>query len=373
MSVRLLATSLALLFSFSLAIAQQPPKPKPAAPKAPAPTVGIISGDLDSTGTLIANDLLRVLDDGSTLRIVPMLGRGASQAINDLLNVRIVDIAILQSDVMARVQKQKSVPGLENRMLYIAKLYSEEFHVLARMQMTCLKDLTNRRVSFGLKESGSSVTAEAVFEAHGIKVEPQYFDHDEAVDKLKRGEIDAIAFVGGKPSRAFDKITYKDKVHFLDVEYLPSLRGTYLPAIITSEDYANLVAPTESVATISVPSVMAVANWPAASERFKVMTRFTERLFEEINRLKSGSYSPKWREVNLQAPVKGWSRFQPAERWLVANAQANTQTASQQTAAQKFKVMLQQFVESQRGATSNQEELFNQFVRWYQTQAAQQQ
>jgi hypothetical protein len=238
------------------------------------------------------------------------------------------------------------------------------------MQFMCLQDLANRRVSFGPKDSGAAITAEAVFEANTIPVDPLNLDHEDAIERLKTGEIDALVYVGGKPSRAFDGITHKDKVHFLDVDYAPALQANYLPAIITSEDYPNLVAPNESVATIGVSTVMAVHNWPPQSERFRVMTRFVEKLFSDFDRFKGASFSAKWREVNIRAPVKGWQRFQPAERWLAVNAQPKPQAAPPQ-AAQQLKSMLQKFVESQQGSAADQEELFNQFVRWYQQQSAQ--
>jgi TRAP transporter TAXI family solute receptor len=343
----------------------KPPAPKPE----PVGTVGIVTGDIDSTAIRVASDLARLLDSGNNLRIIPIVGKGSFQNINDLLTLKAIDVAILQSDVMAQVLKTNRLPGIQSRMQYIAKLYSEEFHVLSRMQFICLQDLTGRRVNFGPKDSGVAITAEAVFDANKITVNPQYLDHEDAIDRLKRGEIDALVYVGGKPSRAFEKLSHKDRVHFLDVEYLPALQGTYLPAIITSEDYPNLVAPNESVATIGVSTVMAVHNWPPQSERFRVMTRFAEKFLAEAESLKKGNFSPKWREVNVRAPVKGWQRFQPAERWVLANAQTKTQAVPQQ-AAQQLKTMLQKFVESQRGSSADQEELFNQFVRWYQQQGA---
>jgi TRAP transporter TAXI family solute receptor len=376
MVLRLFATSLfILLLSMEGVLAQATPRP-PAPPQPgakPGPAigmVGIVTGDVDSTGLRIASDLARALDSGTELRIIPMAGKGSIQNINDLLTIRAVDMAIVQSDALARFLKISRQPGIQTRMQYLVKLYSEEFHVLSRMQFLCLQDLTGRRVSFGPKDSGMAITAEAVFEANNIAVDPLYLDHEEALDRLKRGEIDALVYVGGKPSRAFDKITHKDKAHFLDVEYLPGLQASYLPAIITSEDYPNLVAPNESVATIGVSTVLAVHNWPAQSERFRVVSRFTERFFASIDRLKSGSFSAKWREVNINAPLKGWQRFQPAERWLLANAQAKVQPATA-AGAQQLKTMLQKFVESQRGSSAGQEELFNQFVRWYQQQNAQ--
>ncbi len=334
-------------------------------------TVGIVTGDVDSTGIRIASDLSRILDNGAELRIIPMAGKGSIQNISDLLTLRAVDIAIVQSDVLSRYVKINRQPGVQSRMHYVAKLYSEEFHILSRMQFLCLQDLAGRRVSFGPKDSGMAITAEAVFEANNIAIDPLYLDHDDAIDRLKRGELDALVYVGGKPSRAFEKITHKDKVHFLDVEYSPTLQASYLPAIITSEDYPALVAPNESVGTISVSSVMAIHNWPAQSERFRVMSRFTERFFAHIDKLKSGSFSPKWREVNIYAPIKGWQRFQPAERWLAANVQPKAPAATSAFAAQQLKTMLQKFVESQRGNSAGQEDLFNQFVRWYQQQGSQ--
>jgi TRAP transporter TAXI family solute receptor len=332
--------------------------------------VGIVAGDADSTGLRIATDLARVLDNGNELRIIPMAGKGSLQNITDLLTLKAVDIAIVQSDVLTRFAKISRQPAILSRMQYIAKLYSEEFHVLSRMQFLCLQDLTGRRVSFGPKDSGMAITAEAVFQANNIAVDPLYLDHDEAIERLKRGELDALIYVGGKPSRAFEKITHKDKVHFLDVEYLQGLQATYLPSIITAEDYPNLVTPNETVGTIGVPAVMTVHAWPPQSERFRVVSRFTERFFASIDRLKSGSYNAKWREVNIRAPLKGWQRYQPAEHWLMTNAENKTQAAAA-PAVQQLKTMLQKFVESQRGSSAGQEELFNQFVRWYQQQNTQ--
>ena len=374
--LRLLATSLFILFSAigsSWAQTQARPAAAPAQPvkaAGSAGTVGIITGDVDGTGIRIASDLSRILDSGNDLRIIPIVGKGSVQNINDLLTLKAIDIAIVQSDVMARFLKTNRQPGIQSRMQYVAKLYSEEFHVLSRMQFMCLQDLNSRRVSYGPKDSGVAMTAEAVFEANSIQIDPLYLDYEEAIERLKNGEIDALVYVGGKPSRAFDGISHKDKVHFLDVDYVPALQAGYLPAIITSEDYPNLVAPNESVATIGVSSVMAIHNWPAQSERYRVMTRFVEKFFTEIDKFKGGSFSPKWREVNIRAPVKGWQRFQPAEHWLAANAQPKAQPAPPQ-AAQQLKSMLQKFVESQQGTAADQEELFNQFVRWYQQQSAQ--
>lgn len=83
----------------------------PPAKTATASTVGIIAGDIDSTGIRIASDLSRILDTGNDLRVIPIIGKGSVQNINDLLTLKAVDIAIVQSDVMARYLKSTGSPA----------------------------------------------------------------------------------------------------------------------------------------------------------------------------------------------------------------------------------------------------------------------
>lgn len=119
MVLRLLATSLFILF-FGVGGAQaQTPARAVSVPQAVKPaaapavgTVGIVTGDIDGTGIRIASDLARVLDSGAELRIIPIAGKGSIQNINDLLTLRAVDIAIVQSDVLTRFIKISRQPGI---------------------------------------------------------------------------------------------------------------------------------------------------------------------------------------------------------------------------------------------------------------------
>jgi TRAP-type uncharacterized transport system substrate-binding protein len=71
------------------------------AARANAGTVGIISGGADGTYVRIAADLAAVLDDGDSLRVLPILGKGSLQNLSDILVLRGVDVGIVQSDVLA--------------------------------------------------------------------------------------------------------------------------------------------------------------------------------------------------------------------------------------------------------------------------------
>ena len=83
MASRLLTVSLSHLAIWdSRAWAEAPAsKAKVACVRAPAAvgmgTVGIVTGDVDSTGIRVASDLSRLLDTSNSLRIIPMIGKGS--------------------------------------------------------------------------------------------------------------------------------------------------------------------------------------------------------------------------------------------------------------------------------------------------------
>ena len=85
---------------------------------------------------------------------------------------------------------------------------------------------------------------------------------------------------------------------------------------LTSADYPTLVPKGESIDTVSVPTVLAVFNWPRNSDRYNRLQKFTNTLFEKWDRFQKAPFHPKWREVNLAADVPGWTRSPLAEAAL---------------------------------------------------------
>jgi TRAP transporter TAXI family solute receptor len=279
-------------------------------------TIGIMTGTLRETAADMANDMALALNDGPDMRIVPMIGESSIQNVTDLFYLDSVDAAIVQSDVLTHLRRTRGLPGIGDDIQYIGKLHSAEFHVLSRMNYRCLADLAGRKVNFGPAGSGSSLTSQAVFEANKVEVQPYYLAHAIAAERLRKGELDAVAFVSGKPSGAFERIHYTDGVHFLDVEFSRDLQRDYLPAIMTHDDYPDLIARDETVSTIAVSAVLAVKKTPAGSEPYAKLERFVDRLFSEIDRFSAPPNHVKWREVALSAPVNGWTRFPAALQWL---------------------------------------------------------
>jgi TRAP transporter TAXI family solute receptor len=291
--------------------------------RANAGTVGIVSGGIDGTYVRIAADLASVLDDGDRLRVIPMLGKGSVQNIADIMFLRGVDIGIVQSDVLAYAQRERLFPGVSSTIQYIAKLYDEELHVIARRDITTIEALARQPVNIDLRGSGTAMTASLVFDGLGIPIEPRHEVQDLALERLKRGEIAALVYVAGQPARLFSGLGADSALHFLPVPQAPELLETYLPSRILHANYPALVQEGADVETIAVGAVMAVYAWAPETERHRKVARFVDAFFEQFDTFLRPPRHPKWREVNLAAQVPGWTRFPTAAQRAGRTASAN--------------------------------------------------
>jgi uncharacterized protein len=359
---RLILSILALLSLAVPAHTQEAPK----SAKPPPPTViGVVTSDPTSTYLRIATDMAKVLDNPTTgMRVLPISGDGSIQNITDLLYLKGVDLAVVQSDVLAYIKDHRIHGGVGDRVSYITRLYNEEFHLVARDKITSVADLSGKRVNFGPEGSGSYLTATMVFKALGIDVAPQTFDNEAALDKLKHGEIDAMAVVAGKPAPIFQSITPKSGLKLLAIDFSGPLTETYLPASFTTKDYPGLVARGK-VETIAVGSVMAVFNWKTGTERYERIRRFVDAFFGSFDGLTQAPRQAKWQEVNLAAELPGWNRYPPAQDWLERNPQRAAQSPQDsEKLLSAFKAFLAASGDAQTLSAADQEELFKRFLEW---------
>ena len=334
-------------------------------------TVGIITGGVNGTYIRIAADLANVLDRGDDLRVLPIIGKGSVQNITDVLYLRGTDIGIVQSDVLAYMQKTGIHPTIDRRIRYITKLYNEEFHLLAASGINSVEDLAGKKVNFGPEGSGSYMTASTVFGILGMDVEPVTDDYALALEKLFSGDIAAMIYVAGKPTDIFSKIPEDSGVHFLPVPLTTELMETYLPSSLGHSDYPNLVPEGGDVETIAIGAVMAVYNWTPDQDRYNKVARFVESFFSNFDEFLRPPRHQKWQEVNLAAVLPGWTRFQPAQDWLDARPQeaAAVYDPELRTAFQAFVAFIK---ESQPQASElagvDDAALFEQFMDWRERQ-----
>lgn len=311
----------------------QTPASIPASPTPSAGAIGVISGGIDGTYVRIAADLMAVLDDGDRMRVLPILGRGSVQNVADIVGLRGVDVGIVQSDVLAYFRRERLLPGVERKLQYIAKLYDEEVHILARQGIARVQELAGQAVNFDLRGSGTAMTASVLFSELGVSVRPTHDDQATAVEKLKRGEIAGLVFVTGKPARLFSGLGAGAGLHLLPIPLSPALLETYLPARLDHHDYPALVPDGAGVDTVAVGAVMATYSWQPGSERYAQVERFVGALADRFAQFLQPPRHPKWRDVNLTAQVPGWTRFPPAQARL-GGAAAPADTVAQSTPPQ---------------------------------------
>jgi uncharacterized protein len=334
-SARTFAYSLAVIFLLPAAdAAAQAPLP------APQPTrheeqrresneiaVSFMVSGLTCTCARFAEDIRNVVNDirPGGMRVLPILGVGGFQNINDMLFLRGVDMATVDLDSLKLIQRKdpELYANLEQRLHYITKLYNAELHVLARDTIGSLADLEGKAVNFDLKDSETQVTGENIFSVLKIATRKTYFDNDQALQKLAAGEISAMIVLTGAPQSALSRVRREDGFHFVPVSEatlpgrnLAAVLEDYLPAELTAEAYPNLVSPGEPVPTLANRALLAVYNWPEDSDRHRRLARFVQEFFGKIERFRDNARHPKWKEINLAATVPGWTRFKPAQEWL---------------------------------------------------------
>ncbi len=329
--------------------------------------VGVITGMEGGTYARTGADLT-ILDD-EALRVLPTLGKGSLQNLSDILYLRGIDIGFVQADALAYAKQHNMFPGLTQNIRYIAKLYDEEVHVLARKDITKLADLAGQRVNVDVAGSGSAMTAEILLDALGVNAKVEHDKQVNGIQKLKTGEIAAIIHVGGAPIPLFADVNGDGGLHFLSVPLNPTLAQTYLPDKFTHDTYPALVPADAPVPTIAVGDVLAVFAWPPRTERANNVSRFVTDFFNRFQDFQKPPRHPKWREVSLTAEVPGWTRLPFAQDWL--DKQNSARTASPATQA-RFNAFLTQ---THPGVNSNlsdaeRQKLFQQFVAWDRQQSA---
>ena len=277
-------------------------------------TVGLAGGLIEGAPLRLAAEIARVANEEDKLLVLPIVTRGATENVNSLLYLKGVDAAIINTDALDEYKAQ--VPFIERRIVYLLNLFPSELHIFVRPEIRSLEDLKGKKVNFNTQGTAAAYSGPLIFSRLGLGVEKLFIPHQVALEQMKRGEISAVVFVTSKPVDAFLKGRWDPGFKFLPVEYDAKFEDYYLPSSIETTDYPSLVPKGERIATLAVPTILAVYNWPQQSDRYRRVTRLTDQLFSRLDRLQSAGFDPKWKEVNLHASVPSLDRFRPAQQWL---------------------------------------------------------
>ena len=225
-------------------------------------------------------------------------------------------------------------------------------------------------MNFNLKDSQTEVSADFIFNTLKLDVVRSNYDNDEAIEKVKNGELAAMIILTGAPQAALAKLKAEDGVHFLalDKDQLPNydlkpIFDYYLPAELTPVMYPNLVPQGTTVPTVANRALLAAYRWPENSPRYKKLVKFVREFFGKIDEFHDPARHPKWKEVSLSAEIPGWTRFKPAADWLVEHRNMAPQK-------REFEAFLNNSDKRAPRTQADRDALFREFLQWRDRQSA---
>jgi TRAP-type uncharacterized transport system substrate-binding protein len=330
-------------------------------------TVTILTAPVDDAFAAMGADMANVLDDGDNLHVLPVIGKGSVQNLIDMMRLKDIDMGFVVSDAFEFVKTEYAVPNMESRVQYIAKLFHNDVHIVARKEIGNIHQLEGKKVLAELNLGYVSIRN--LFRRLNIMAEVDLKTEATAgLKKMLNGEADAWIISAAKVAPIIRNIKNDaGEFHLVSVPYDKAIGDDYLPSSFTNAEYPNLVVPGEAVETIATSTLLMVNNWPAGSKRYIRVAKFVDALFSKMGLLQEPIRHPKWRETFIGAAVPGLRRFKAAEEWLI---QHKASTAVELPDRRLFEQFLNQNrVDAVPNNADQKDALFRQFNEWLKTPA----
>lgn len=279
-------------------------------PSHPSPAiVTIASGNASGPYFTIASALAQRYEKQLGLN-ASVLTSGGSVENMGLIEAGKVDMAFAMSDALVfadrgteRVKEMKNLQAM-------AGLYLNYVQIITLKDSTIhsISDLKGKRVSVGAPESGVEVNARLLLEALGITyqdIQPEYLSYTEAVEQLKKQQIDAAFFTSGLPNPTVIELVKSKPVTVVPIpmEELEKLKETY-PFFQITEIPAGTYRNDVSIPTAATLNVMLVRN----DLDEELVYKLTKELFESLDFLRKAHQAAQSIDIvkamqNLPIPV----------------------------------------------------------------------
>ena len=323
----------------------------------------VASGHAEASALAMAEDIASILPSSGEVRLVPIASAGGVDNLRDLVFLRDVDLAIVPANLLAQTKLLEGQlgPGLAQRLAYVTHLYPEEVHLLAGSRVDSVDGLRGQRVGVARDDGNARFTARDLFERLGVAPDLVDVRPADALEQVRNGTLAAALLVGGKPLEIMAHLPKDGRLRLLHLPFPPGMEQAYIPASLRAEDYPALIPPGLSVETVAVSAILMANTGRGYEESARRLARFVPELFSGIAELSLARRHPKWRELNIAAPLPGWTRLPAAEEWL--RAAREQQAAALQKGFDKF-------IDSMRSAggrdiaPAERKKLLEEFVNW---------
>jgi len=225
-----------------------------------------------------------------------------------------VQLGTVQSDVLAfinKIQTDTALTRVAAKTRLVFPLYNEEVHLLGQEGIVDFDDLADRVVAVGEEGSGTYLTAKILFEISEVKPrELVAVGTDEGLAQLKQRKIDAMFYVAGQPVKLFSEgVTAQDKLGLIPITN-KSILDFYLGVKIPAKTYSW---QDQVINTVAVKAVL--ISYDFRGINCENVGKFAKILQDNLEWLRANGH-PKWKSVDLNAPVKGWEQYGCVTKYL---------------------------------------------------------
>lgn len=256
-------------------------------------------GRKDSRAAQMIVEVARRLSEANGIRVLGLSSVGGATNIRDLLDMRGVDFAIVNSDVFAGMTGTRVYWRARRNVRYVMKLYDQRVLFLTRNGMSDLKSLQDRSIGILTESPATKLTLRTILGGAGVTANPMQIG-DELPDVIFAMESE----VGHLNKLAAKLEGYKPA----DIPLTDDLAKTYADASIAPSEVWG-IRINERVQTLSVDTLLSVFNWQAASARRNNADAFIQALYANLPELRERSENSIWHHAAITAAVRGWSRY----------------------------------------------------------------
>jgi len=277
---------------------------------ASATDLGLITAGESGTYYQFGQDLRRLAKRGGIeLRVYP--SRGSVENIYAVSQGGDVKLGIVQADVLELIAPS-SDPAVAGNLRMVFPLFNEDVHVIGRPDIRDFDELAGKRIAIGHEGSGTNVTALLLFQLAGIvPAEALPVDLGEGLAQLKAGQIDAVVYVAGYPVRVLDdQLTSADRLALIPITN-KSVFEVYGETQIPPNIYNWQTMP---VTTATVKAVLVA--FASRGPECETIGRLARQIVTGMDWLTRRGH-PRWRLVELDAPLKGWQQYDCVRNHLV--------------------------------------------------------
>jgi ABC-type amino acid transport substrate-binding protein len=308
---RLLAAAIGLLALTLSAPAQRQKAPERQRPPEQVGSVTILTDGIAEPNSRVTRAINELAKDIDNVRVLPIAGHGAAANVRDLIQLRGVDLAVLNSDIFLFLDQTRQSPAARDHIRYVTHIYNQKVYLLARKEFNTIKDFRGRKLGVLSSGGGSHTTATTLFGLLNIDVALHALGTDASLDDATLERLDGVLLLSDELARVRLSAQARQDLRVLPIGLTPAMRSAYRSAVIEPQELPGfpIAANTE---TIAVSTLLAVYNWRPSQARFADVSKFSTGLFSALARLRQNSGSV-WRQADISAQIEGWPRHSAAQ------------------------------------------------------------